>query len=480
MLAIPMLETLRQISLFKELSTEQLLCIPQGKEFHLESGEILFQQGEPPEYFYLVIEGAVRIITEVKNQKMELGTYSSGMFFGEVPLLAGTDHLASGYAIASSHLYALHEADFWQMLTICPSIRKMVLGFMANRLQELQLLSQQREKLISLGAIAAGLAHELNNPASAARRATGHLQQKVETLQALALSSIKQSLTPEQQEQLLALKHDALEYAVTASCCDPLAQSEREDQIADWLDQNGIANSWLLAPTLATAGLDLQKLESLGLPVDERTTTNWITWLEATLATAELLEELEQSTGRVSELVKAVKDYSFMDQAPLQEVDIHEGLDNTLTILGHKLRQHGTIVKREYDRTLPKITAYGSQLNQVWTNLIDNAIDALGEGGTIWLRTFQQEDYLKVEIIDNGAGIPSEVQSRIFEPFFTTKEVGQGTGLGLEIAHRIVVNQHQGDIRCFSRSDRTRFQICLPLTPPLKSDGSAAQRLTFP
>ncbi|MEO1339773.1 MAG: ATP-binding protein, partial [Cyanobacteria bacterium J06635_13] len=417
------------------------------------------------EYFYLVIEGAVRIITEVKNQKIELGTYSSGMFFGEVPLLAGTDHLASGHGVSKSHLYALKEADFWQMLTICPSIRKMVLGFMANRLQELQLLSQQREKLISLGAIAAGLAHELNNPASAARRATGYLQQKVETLQTQALSSIGQQLTTQQQEQLLALKSDALEYVVTASCCDPLAQSEREDQITDWLDQNGIADGWLLAPTLATAGLDLQKLESLGLPVNEETTTNWITWLEATLATAELLDELEQSTGRVSELVKAVKDYSFMDQAPLQEVDIHEGLDNTLTILGHKLRQHGTIVKREYDRTLPKITAYGGQLNQVWTNLIDNAIDALGEGGTIWITTFRQQDYLKVEIIDNGAGIPLEIQPRIFEPFFTTKEVGKGTGLGLEIAHRIVVNQHQGDIRCFSQPGNTCFQVSLPLAP---------------
>lgn len=172
----------------------------------------------------------------------------------------------------------------------------------------------------------------------------GYLRQKFETLQTLALSSIGQPLTAQQKEQLLALKSDALEYAVTASCCDPLAQSEREDQITDWLEENGIADSWLLAPTLATAGLDLQKLVSLSLPVDKGTTTNWITWLEAVLATAELLGELEQSTGRVSELVKAVKDYSFMDQAPLQEVDIHEGLDNTLTILGHKLRQHGTIL----------------------------------------------------------------------------------------------------------------------------------------
>ncbi len=348
------------------------------------------------------------------------------------------------------------------MLTICPSIRKLVLGFMANRMQELQVLSQQREKLISLGTLAAGLAHELNNPASAARRATGHLRNKIEGLEDLVLKPIEQHLTPNQLKDLLQLKGDALEYAATTSCCDPLAQSEREDELTDWLEENGVAGGWKLAPTLATAGLDAKKLEFISQQAANNSLTDVVTWLEARLATAQLLHELEQSTSRVSELVKAVKAYAFMDRAPLQEVDVHEGLDNTLTVLGHKLKKHNTVVKREYDRTLPHILAYGCELNQVWTNLIDNAIDALSEGGTIWVRTSKKENYLMVEIADNGSGIPPEIQPRIFEPFFTTKDVGS-TGLGLEITHRIVVNQHQGDIRFFSQPGGTRFQVCLPI-----------------
>ena len=459
-----MLELLRQIPLFKNLTDEQLQCVPQGTEVWLEPGEILFKQGDPAQYFYLVVEGAVRITREVGKQKIVLGTYDTGMFFGEVPLLAGTLHLASGQAVARSHLYCLREGDFWQVLTICPSIRKLVLGHMANRMQELQVLSQQREKLASLGTLAAGLAHELNNPAAAASRATGQIREPLQGLQAMAIKPIAQHLTPTQLEHLLELKNDAIAHANTNSCCNPLTLSEREDELTDWLEERGINDGWKIAPTLAAAGINAQRLTAIVEQVSQDVISDVVTWLESTLATAGLLNELEQSTIRVSKLVKAVKAYTYMDRAPLQDVDVHEDLDNTLTILGHKLKKHSIVVTREYDRSLPRISAHGSELNQVWTNLIDNAIDASGDGGKIWVRTSKQEDYLMVEIADNGAGIPPEIQPRIFEPFFTTKSVGQGTGLGLEIAYRSVVNQHKGEIRFSSIPGDTRFQVYLPLT----------------
>lgn len=454
---------LEKISLFKELTSEQLQCLPQGKEVWLNSGEILFKQGDTAEYFYLVFEGAVEIAREVGKQKIVLDTYDTGMFFGEVPLLAGTPHLASGQAVQKSHICCLKEDEFWQMLTICPSIRKVVLGYMAKRMQELQVLSQQREKLVSLGTLAAGLAHELNNPAAAASRSTGHLREPIENLQALALKSIEQHLSSNRIEQLLELKRNAIERMAKANCCDPLAQSEREDEITDWLEEHDVANGWKFAFTLATAGIETQQLAAIAANVNRDAITDVVTWLESTLAITGLLNDLEQSTVRVSKLVKAVKAYSYMDRAPLQDVDVHEDLDNTLTILEHKLKQHNIAVQREYDPAVPRILAYGSELNQVWTNLIDNAIDALGNKGTIWVRTSKKQDYLMVEIADNGSGIPPEIRSRIFEPFFTTKEVGKGTGLGLEIAHRIVVNKHQGDLRFSSQPGDTRFVVCLPI-----------------
>lgn len=327
------------------------------------------------------------------------------------------------------------------------------------KMQELQMLSQQHEKLIALGKLAAGLAHELNNPASAARRAAGHLCYKIQVFQALSLKCIEQHLTPTQLERLLELKRDAIEYV---KHLDSLAQIDLEDELMDWLESHGVADGWRLAPTLVAGGIDTVALKAISEQVATDALNDVLTWLEATLTVTSVVNVLEQSTDRIFEIVKAVKAYSYMDQAPLQYLDLHEGLDNTLTILGYKLKSRSVTVIREYEQNLPSIQAYGSALNQVWTNLIDNAIDAVGKGGTVWVRTSTEKDYVTVEIADNGPGIPPEIQSRIFEPFFTTKEVGAGTGLGLEIAYRIVVGQHNGDIRCFSKPGDTRFQVRLP------------------
>ena len=330
------------------------------------------------------------------------------------------------------------------------------------KMQELQILSQQHEKLIALGTLAAGLAHELNNPASAACRAAEQLCHTMQVLQALALRCIEQHFTPTQLERLLELKRDAIEYASTLNYLDSLAQIDLEDELANWLELHGIADGWRLAPTLVAGRLNADHLEAISRQVAADTLNDVLNWLEATLAVASVMNVLNQSTERIFEIVKAVKAYSYMDQAPMQDVDLHEGLNNTLTILGYKLSSRSVMVIREYEQNLPSIPAHGSALNQVWTNLIDNAIDAVGEGGTIWVRTSVEKDYVMVEIADNGSGIPPEIQPRIFEPFFTTKEVGIGTGIGLNLAYRIIVGEHNGSIRCFSKPSETHFQVRLP------------------
>ena len=458
-----MLEKLRKVLLFQELTEEQIQSLPQGNEIWLEPGEKLFEQGEPPDYFYIIFEGAIQITHEVRNQLIVLATYKTGMFFGEVALLAGTFHLASGRALLKSHLYCLKEEDFWQMLSFCPSLRKLVLDRKAMRMQEFQTLSQQREKLISLGTLAAGLAHEVNNPAAAARRATKQLHQPLNVLQNLALKFIKQYLKPVQVQRLIELQHQIGKYDITLNQLDSLGLSEREDELTCWLEEQGVADGWRFSPTLVAAKVEAQQLAEISKSIEADVFNNVVTWLEAALTSVNLMNELDQSICRISELVQAVKDYSYMDRAPLQKIDLHEGLDNTLLILSHKLQKHKIVVVREYEPRLPLIMAHGSQLNQVWTNIIDNAIEACGKEGTIWVRTAFEKDCTIVEIADNGPGIPTEIQSRIFEPFFTTKQMNGGTGLGLEIAYRIIVGQHKGDIRCFSMPHDTRFEMRLPM-----------------
>jgi signal transduction histidine kinase len=376
------IETLRQVPLFTKLPDEQLQwLVEQGTEVWLQPGEFHRKEGDPAEHVFVMLEGEVRVTEKVGNQELVLATYGPKTLFGELPVLMGTPYYwASGRALVPCHIFELRKDAFWQMLGKIPTVATTILRTMAERVQELQSMSQQREKLIELGTLAAGLAHKLD-------------------------------------------------HSVAVVCQD----AQHLDKI-------------------------FQRLPSFTLQLDQQSVTGGQDFLTG----IELLEEIEQSAVHISELVSAIKEYSYMDQAPLQEVDVHEGLESTLTILEYKLKE-GVVITREYDYTLPRISAYGSELNQVWTNLIDNAIDAIHGQGKIWLRTWRQDGQVLVEIADNGTGIPPEIQPRIFEPFFTTKGVGQGTGLGLVTSYRTVVGKHHGDIHVFSQPGETRFQVRLPI-----------------
>lgn len=468
------IDTLRQIPLFSNLRDEQLQCIAGlGSEIRLNSGAQIAKQGDPPDGFYIILEGQTEWTRNVGGEVVPAVTLGAGEVFAELILLLDEPYPTSGRAITEVQLYKLTPDDFWKMLSLCPSVMRRILKVAVERSQIHETVSQQQAKLISLGTLSAGLAHELNNPAAAVRSNVKNLEAALQTLPSLALKLHQQPMTEEQITFLSDLYQRATTAALNAAPLDAIDQSEAEDAIADWLEAHEVANAWKLAPMLVTAGLNAAQLDDLTAHVTPDCLSCVLTWLETTLTGIKLLEDIKLGSTRISELITAMKNYSYMDQAPLQEIDVHEGIENTLIILKHKLK-YGMVVTREYEE-LPRISAYGPQLNQVWTNLIDNAVDATNGKGHLWIRTSLENEYVLVEIADDGAGIPPDVRSRIFDQFFTTKDVGKGTGLGLDIARRIVVGQHKGKISVESEPGDTRFQVRLPLN--LSSKPNAEQTL---
>jgi signal transduction histidine kinase len=459
---------LRLVPLFKGLTDEELReVLEKGSEEFIPAGEVGGREGEPVDHLYVILEGEFRWSKKVDGGEVVMNTYGSGEFFAEVPLLLGKPFLATWRALADSRVFALPNEIFRQMLTIHPSFSNTVLEMLAQRIQVLYSVSQQRERLSSLGTLAAGLAHELNNPSSASRRAAGRLRDSLENRRSLGMRLTRAAARGEidlpQLDALERIVHEALGRD-RALALTSLEQSDLEEELALWIEDRGVEEAWDLSHTLVGAGLGIAELELVEGAVPPGTLADALGYLEALLVAAGLVDEIEDSSMRISNLVATMEGYSYMDRAPTQEVDVNEGLDNTLAILRYRLE--GIEVERDYDESLPRITAHGSELNQVWTNLIDNAIDAVADGnntGRVRLRTSQERDRLLVEISDNGPGIPSEIQDRIFEPFFTTKDVGKGAGLGLDVSYRIVVGRHSGDIRIVSKPGDTRFQVRLPM-----------------
>jgi signal transduction histidine kinase len=442
------------------LDSTQFNCIEPGEIINLPSGTILIAEGERSPFFFIVLEGEVLLSRTYDRQSILMGVIKPGDYTGETTLLLDVAWMATARVGKPAKLFRLGQEDFWHMMGTCRSVARKIFNSAANKVRNMEGYSLQREKLASLGTMAAGLAHELNNPAAAARRAAAHLQETTDKIQTL-LRQLTLSLEHDQMRHLVTASQVALERAKSASVLDHLERSDRADAVAAWLENRGVAFAWELAPVFVNADVDIAWLNKYVEKLPPATHADALGWLEARLNLKSLISQVEQSSGRVSELVTAVKSYSYMDQSPMQEVDIHDGLESTLTMLGHKLKNVTLI--RAYDRSAPRIMAYGSELNQVWTNLIDNAIHAVNGNGKICIGTCVEDDQLVVEVLDNGAGISPEVQPHLFEPFFTTKPVGTGTGLGLIISNRIVADRHGGEIEFESHPGETRFKVRLNL-----------------
>jgi signal transduction histidine kinase len=456
-----MMDTLYQIPLFDGVSDDEMRwLLDHSREERLVNGDYFFREGGPADCFYIVLEGELQVSRTVNGKDMIIGTTPRGIMGGELALLNRAPSHVTARAIMPSCLMVFDEQAFRELFAACPMVGMRILQTAAERTQGTVTILKQQEKMAALGKLAAGLAHELNNPASAARRAAKTLREAFPALQTQTLQISTLGLTEAQVSALVDFQRQAIEKTATAKPLSPLDQSSREDDIAAWLDGENIPDSWDIAPTLVTAGMTPNDLETLADQFAPPTLGRIVMWLCGMLEASSLLNEIEQGTQRISELVGAVKSYTYMDQAPEQEIDITAGLENTLTVMRYKLG--GVEVVREYDPALPTILARGSELNQVWTNLIDNAIDAMNGQGRITLITRCEADFVMVEIADNGPGIPPDVLPRIFEPFFTTKAVGVGTGLGLDISYRII-QQHNGTMEVHSQPGHTRFIIRLPI-----------------
>jgi signal transduction histidine kinase len=465
------LQDLGEIALFADLDDGELACEIEGDTVHYPAGEIMWREGDPANAFMLVLDGEFEIYRVIKGEKLHISIFKKGMSGGEMPLLAGTPHPGNARAITDVTLYRISEQNFWRLLADCEAVRRKILKDMAERLLEINQLSYQREKLISLGTMAAGLAHELNNPASAARRASQRLRETLDAFDQHSSSMLKACIfKPEVDISGYPFQPILDRRQLDGVGTDALTRADQEDELAEWLEARGFDDPYEMASTFVEVGYDQPLLAGFSEKLLPEQVNNFLLWVHKEMEMLRLANDLQESTSRLQTLVTAVKEYSYMDQGSHhQPVDLHKSLDNTLLVLNHKSKHKSIKFVKEYGPDVPPIDAYGGELNQVWTNLIDNAIDAVPEqGGKITIRTYV-DDYCKstpmvtVEIRDNGSGIPPHIRNRIFEPFFTTKEPGKGTGIGLEISHRIVVGQHKGVIEVESEPGDTKFSVYLPI-----------------
>lgn len=459
-------EALRRVHVFADLPDDQLRWFADNvDDRRFAPGEVLFSKGDPPDTMAVFLEGEMHAYWDDNDHDYvyiaRAGDPSSEVT-GMLPFSRMTAFTVTGRAATNVRVLRFPARLFPEMMQRMPLLVQRLVGIMSDRVRETTTIDQQQDKLMALGKLSAGLAHELNNPAAGAMRAANDLVATLAELRAADLRLCQHNLTAEQESAISTFESIAIEHSASAAQLNSLEQSDREEVIATWLERHNIEDSWKFSGNLVEAGISPSDLDRISRELETSSFADVLSRVNAQLAAAKLASEIKTSTARISELVAAIKEYSYMDQASLQEVDVHKGLENTLLILRYKLRKKNIELTREYAEELPRIKAYGSELNQVWTNLIVNAVDAMTEGGKLKVRTKREPTDILVEIRDNGAGISETVKSRIFEPFFTTKPVGEGTGLGLDTVARIV-RKHRGNIRFESRPGDTCFQVRLPV-----------------
>ena len=465
---------LRNVPILTSLTEERLHCLDGTERILLEAGQVLVHQGEIVRQFCMLLEGRLPVFqTNRDGHEMLMHVLEEGSSFGELPLLANIPSTITIRADAHAEILSLTEDQFWNLMTTCPEVRKQILGNMAMRLQKTQSVSFQQEKLASLGTMAAGLMHELNNPGSAARRAASQLRENLMRMHRLSPKFVRTDLTMEQKECIIELQ----EYAFSAKqhvALSSIEQSDAEEALAEWMEQANIEDAWKLAPSLIAMGINVPELQCARSTFPEDLFASAISWLEALVSSMALVGTIEESIGRVTDLVAAVKSYAYEGRGQRQSIDVNKSIHATLVVLGHKLREKQIVLQKSLAPDLPSLDTDCQGLNQIWTNLLDNAIDASAQTGAIGIRTWSEEvetstgqkrSDLCIAIKDYGSGIPLESQQHIFDPFYTTKPVGVGTGLGLGIVYRIV-EQYGGVIRFSSVPGETEFVVRLPAKRP--------------
>ncbi len=460
----PTVEQLRPIDLFDGVDDEHLAEFAAHAELRdCRPGELIAEEGGSERRVYLLLEGTAETFREINGGQESSGDHVAPTYLGAIGALTGSGLAVRVQAKTDVRLAQIDDEEFLELAIENRSVLRLVLERVRPVVGRITAIEQNRERLESLGTMAAGLAHELNNPAAAAKRASGELAEALDVLSSTIGLFVESGVSREQAEQLVQIQRAVLEACRARATISQLELADAEDELTGALEDAGIADAYRIVEPLAQAGFDerqLQRVKELAGPATEAA----VRWIAASLLARELAAELAESTERMSKLVGAVKMYAYMDRGGLVEVDVREGLDTTLTILGHKLKHTTIVLERDIDEDLPRFQAYGAELNQVWTNLLDNAIDALGESGTITISAHRDGDCVEVDIGDDGPGVPPDAQERIFDPFFTTKEVGKGTGLGLDTARRIVVDRHHGSLTLRTEPGQTVFRVRLPVT----------------
>src|SRR6202041_416424 len=454
---------LRRVQEFADLPDDQLdWFLSQAQELKLKAGDIYARQGDPADAMFVSLEGHLQGRGEIGGETFVFDL-EPGDVTGVLPFSRMKQFSVGGRALTDSRAVRFPASLFPELVQKMPVLTQRLVGLMADRIRETTRMEQQRDRLASLGKLSAGLAHELNNPASAAKRAASQMREILKKIRDASLELGRRDLSPTQKSEIEKMEASFTQPDVIPP--DALTVSDLEDQIDSLLRSHGQNDLWMLAAGLARRNIKPEVVESLFANLDRDTARAALVRIAASVEVASLLHEIESSTSRISDLVGAIKEYTHMDQSPVQNVDVIKGLETTLTILNHKLKR-GVAVQRDYQRIPLLVNSFGSELNQVWTNIIDNAIDAMHGKGELRVRTYRDDDCVVVEIGDNGPGIPEEVQAHVFEPFFTTKGVGEGTGLGLDTVQRIV-KKHRGNIQLSSKPGDTRFQVWLPVAEAL-------------
>jgi signal transduction histidine kinase len=462
--AASLAEQFGKVPVFAGVAVDDLRCLGKVELVHAEVGANIDDISKTHRGFWILLDGELRLQKRHESgELLTIGTMVAGETFGEVPLLMGKPSDVVITVLKPSSVVLLKEELFWNLMFACPQVRIGVLGNMARRLQMFQSQAVHHEKLISLGTMAAGLMHELNNPGAAARRAASQMRENLGRLQQISLRLCSGDvMTAGQAECLRDLQEQALKPQKPAALSS-MDQADAEDALAAWLEEHGIENSWKLAATLSAIGIKEQTLQCAQHEFPGSTLSDPLNWMEALISSVQLVGTIEESVSRVTDLVMAVKKYAYEDKPTRHQLDVHDSIQSTLVILGHKFRQKELTIEKHFAPSLPQLSTCGIGLSQVWTNLLDNAIDASPQKGTITVRTAVEGERITIAITDAGEGIPEENKKVIFEPFFTTKPTGQGTGLGLDIVRHIVIDKFGGEIKLDSAPGHTEFTIALPV-----------------